>query len=173
MRILIMHRNLFLSMTLFVIIFSACNSKKEKAHQYLTELNNIKKDVDLLDSSTYVSYMTTFLGSPNDSLYGKYDSPAFTRFIHDSDTKYEGLFVRLDTLPSYIEDTAAKNSLKSFIRYQQDGLESYYTKVLTLEKADTLLDTLYNARLRELEKAYFFEHYKLAKQYNINVITKN
>lgn len=152
----------------FTCVLLSCSSKRSETKKYLDSTNQIKSELDQIDSAIYHTYLTTFL-RVGDSLYNKHNSTEFKQFINDADQKYSSYYAKIDSLQSEVSDLEVQQTLKNIVTYQKEGLSSYYTTILMQEKVDVRLDSIYNSKFKQLEKRLFIAQINLAKRNNINI----
>jgi len=160
---------------LFILtpLFLSCSSKREEVYQQLKGLNEIKEKVDALDSLVEFSYEKNYLKVSNGLEPLGYDTLSFQRFIQDSDSKYDGLQIKIDSIKKLSGNNDVIESLEAIIGYQKKGLDDYFTYVINLNEIDTLIDIQYNDKFQKLDNAYYEAQLKFAEKYKIDITTIN
>ena len=157
--------------TFFIItvLFFCCSPKSEETKRYLDATNSIKFELDQIDSTIYDTYMSTFLNLDHE-LYGDYTSKEFESFIKESKKTYDNLLYRIDTLESSVLFRNVQTSLRNLVVFQKEGLDTYYTKILSLSEIDKSIDDDYNMHFKKLEKKLFIAQIQLANEHGIEIV---
>ncbi len=156
-----------LALSLFTL-FSCSTPNYNEVSTFLEKSNSIKRTLDSLDRTTYSTYMTTFLDSKS-SLYGNKSSNEYLSFIANTTQCYNDILTQLDSLHNHKSFLDTKSTLRALIVFQKEGLQNYYTEILTQEKIDRTLDDRYNEDYQHLQRLFFFNQIQLANNYGVQV----
>ncbi len=151
------------AVTLLVVIFgmmmiTSCDYVDPV--EYNDALVEIQKNAYTVDEEMSSKFNEQFW-SDDSELLGKFDSKEYKDFADKYKKEYEKLFAEAKAVKDFEKDNKLKKDLIKLLECLLDGVDSYYTKMMTLIADENCT----NDEIKEVEDKYIDNFNKLEEEF--------